>query len=72
MTLDSGLVKQVDQAAKMLKTTRSAFTRQALRDSLMRLRDARLEAAHKAGYARKPVGPGEFSGWEKEQVWDPE
>ena len=34
MTLDENLVKAVDRAAKKLRTTRSAFTRQALRSAL--------------------------------------
>ena len=33
MTLDENLVKAVDSAAKKLGTTRSAFTRQALRSA---------------------------------------
>jgi metal-responsive CopG/Arc/MetJ family transcriptional regulator len=32
MTLDEELVARVDRAAMRLKTTRSGFTRQALRD----------------------------------------
>ena len=37
MTIDEDLIAQVDRAARRLKTTRSGFTRQALRDALKRL-----------------------------------
>jgi metal-responsive CopG/Arc/MetJ family transcriptional regulator len=69
LTLDPGLVAEVDKAAARLKTTRSAFTRGALRDALARLKERELERKHRAGYARKPVKHSEFPAWEKEQVW---
>lgn len=69
MTLDEKLVAAVDRAAKKLGTTRSAFTRQALRDALARLRVIALEKKHREGYERYPVRSGEFSDWEREQVW---
>ena len=69
MTLDEGLVREVDRMAKTLKTTRSAFTRDALRQALGNVRKQDQEARHKAGYAKNPVGADEFGGWEKEQVW---
>jgi len=69
MTLDETLVKEVDRAAQELGTTRSAFTRDALRDALVRLRERAMEEKHRAGYLRHPVQEGEFSGWEDEQVW---
>ena len=69
MTLDENLVKAVDSAAKKLGTTRSAFTRDALRSALKVVRIGDLEIRHRDGYKRKPVKRGEFSGWEPEQVW---
>ena len=69
MTLDEDLVSAVDKAAKQLRTTRSAFTREALRDALRRVRVKELEKRHREGYARRPVKRGEFSVWEREQVW---
>ena len=69
MTLEDELVRQVDRAAKRLGSSRSAFTRGALRDALRRLRAGELEARHRAGYAAKPVRRGEFDVWEAEQVW---
>ena len=69
MTLDENLVKAVDSAAKKLRTTRSAFTREALRSALKEVRLRELESKHREGYRRKPVNRGEFSDWESEQVW---
>ena len=69
MTLDESLVEAVDRAAESLGTTRSAFTRDALRASLTLLRERELERRHRAGYERSPVAPGEFQDWENEQVW---
>jgi metal-responsive CopG/Arc/MetJ family transcriptional regulator len=69
MTLDENLVKAVDSAAKKLGTTRSAFTRGALRSALKEVHIRELESKHREGYQRKPVKRGEFSGWESEQEW---
>lgn len=69
MTLDENLVKAVDSAAKKLRTTRSAFTREALRSALREVRVKELESKHREGYRRKPIKRGEFSDWEPEQVW---
>jgi metal-responsive CopG/Arc/MetJ family transcriptional regulator len=69
MTLDETLVKAVDSAAKKLGTTRSAFTREALRSALKEVHLRNLESKHREGYKRKPVKRGEFSDWESEQVW---
>jgi metal-responsive CopG/Arc/MetJ family transcriptional regulator len=69
MTLDEDLVEAVDRAARRLRTSRSAFARKALRDALARVRERALEEKHRAGYARKPVGEGEFDVWESEQAW---
>jgi metal-responsive CopG/Arc/MetJ family transcriptional regulator len=69
MTLDDDLVTSVDKAAKRLKTSRSAFTRNALRSALEQLRVRELERKHKEGYRKKPTKKGEFDAWEHEQVW---
>ena len=69
MTLDENLVKAVDSAVKKLRTTRSAFAREALRSALKEVRVRDLESKHREGYKRKPIKRGEFSGWESEQVW---
>ena len=69
MTLDENLIASVDKVAKRLGTTRSAFTRQALKTALREVRMNELEQKHRKGYERKPVRSGEFGDWEAEQVW---
>jgi predicted transcriptional regulator len=69
MTLDEDLVTAVDRAAKRLGTTRSAFTRDALRMALREVRARAMEKRQREGYAKAPVGKGEFDVWESEQVW---
>jgi metal-responsive CopG/Arc/MetJ family transcriptional regulator len=69
MTLDEDLIASVDKVAKRLGTTRSAFTRQALKTALREVRINELELKHREGYKRKPVKRGEFEDLEAEQVW---
>ena len=69
MTLDEALVSAVDHAVKRLKTTRSAFARQALQAALDSLRTQDLERRHRQGYLRVPKSAREFGGWEREQAW---
>jgi metal-responsive CopG/Arc/MetJ family transcriptional regulator len=72
MTLDEDLVKSVDEVIRELKTTRSAFTRDALREALRRFHVDRLEEQHRKGYSSHPVKQEEFSIWENEQDWGDE
>ena len=72
MTLDDDLVKAVDRVSKQLQTSRSAFTRKALREALARHNIEQLERKHRQGYERQPVATDEFSVWEKEQAWGDE
>jgi len=65
MILDDSLVEAVDRAAESLGTTRSGFTRDALRAALTRIQERECERRHQAGYERQP---GEFSDWESEQT----
>lgn len=69
MTLDDSLVEDVDKMIKKLNTSRSAFSREALRKALERENMKALELKHKKGYEKKPVNPSEFSVWEPEQDW---
>jgi metal-responsive CopG/Arc/MetJ family transcriptional regulator len=69
MTLDENLIASVDKIAKRLGTTRSAFTRQALKTALREARMNEMERKHREGYKHKPVKRGEFEDWEAEQVW---
>ena len=59
LTLDEELVGATDMAVKMLRTTRSAFVRRALRDALRKLA-IELERRHRKGYRVLPVKTGEF------------
>jgi len=72
MTLDDDIVESVDKVVKELKTTRSAFTREALRDAIYRFNISRLEEKHRKGYESHPVKKEEFSVWEEEQDWGDE
>jgi metal-responsive CopG/Arc/MetJ family transcriptional regulator len=72
MTLDDDLVKRVDTIANELSTTRSAFTRDALREAVKQYNTRRLELKHRRGYVAHPVNKNEFSVWEKEQKWGDE
>jgi Arc/MetJ-type ribon-helix-helix transcriptional regulator len=69
MTLDDDLVRAVDDIVKQQRTSRSEFTRKALRHALKQFRDEQMEKAHRNGYANKPVGTEEFSVWDEEQEW---
>ena len=69
MLLDEGLVNSVDKVVKEIKTTRSAFTREALREAINRYNMRRLEIRHRRGYKLHPVKKMEFSVWEAEYDW---
>jgi metal-responsive CopG/Arc/MetJ family transcriptional regulator len=72
MTWDEELIELVDRVVKELKTTRSSFTRRALREAIDRINNQRLEERHRKGYQLKPVTQYEFSVWEDEQDWGDE
>jgi metal-responsive CopG/Arc/MetJ family transcriptional regulator len=72
MTLDEDTVAAVDRLVRRLKTTRSAFARDALREALARHRVKELERKHRLGYQRHPVKGGEFDIWETQQQWGDE
>ena len=69
MTLDEELILMVDKVVKKLRTTRSAFTRSALRKAIEQININQLEEKHRKGYEKRPVGKSEFSIWESEQKW---
>jgi len=72
MTLDDDLVKEVDAITTELHTTRSAFTRDALRKAVEKHNTRRLEQKHHKGYAAYPEKKEEFTIWEEEQDWGDE
>ena len=72
MTLDDTLIDAVDRVAKELNTNRSAFTRKALQDALVRYKLEQQEIEHRRGYEKDPVSHDEFSVWQAEQAWGDE
>jgi metal-responsive CopG/Arc/MetJ family transcriptional regulator len=72
MTLEEDLVAAVDRLARKLKTTRSAFARDALRDALAKYHEKELEEKHRQGYQQHPTKSEEFGVWETEQRWGDE
>jgi predicted transcriptional regulator len=69
MTIDEKLLKLVDKVTRSRRTTRSAFIRVALEAEIRRSFVREKEAQHAAGYAHKPIAPGEFDLWADEQDW---
>ena len=69
MTMEDELIKTVDKIAKSLNTTRSAFTREALREAVHRHCIKELEEQHRQGYLRKPVTDDEFNINDADRVW---
>ena len=72
MTLDDDLVSKVDDIVHELETTRSAFTRNALREAVEQYNIRHLEAKHRKGYSTYPTNNEEFNIWEEEQNWGDE
>jgi metal-responsive CopG/Arc/MetJ family transcriptional regulator len=50
MTLDYGLIKSADTVVRELKTSRSAFTRDALRNAINRFNIGGLKENHRRVY----------------------
>ena len=50
-------------------TTKSSFTRDALRPALQRYEEAELEARHVAGYQKHPPSCGEFDVADEDRSW---
>lgn len=72
LAIDEALLTEIDRVAHSLTITRAEFVRQALEMALHKYEIKRLEQQHEEGYRRFPVTPGEFDGWESEQVWGPQ
>lgn len=70
LAIDDALLTEIDRVTQALAITRAEFMRQALAMALHRHEIKRLEQQHEEGYRRFPVAPGEFDGWESEQVWE--
>ncbi len=72
MTLDEDLLEAVDLVSTKLNTSRSAFTRHALKEAVERYYTEQLEQQQREGYLRQPVTREEFGDWETEQSWGDE
>ena len=69
LTIDVELLDRVDKRAKRLGTTRSGFTREALRVALERYDEAELEERHRAGYRKAPPLEQELGIPERDHAW---
>lgn len=72
MTIDEDLLEEVDLLVNQMDITRSAFIRQALRESLQRQKIAEMERKQIEGYLRYPQQPEEFDLWEEVREWGPD
>ena len=69
MTIDEGLLAEVDRVIRSLETNRSAFIRSALKLAIKKHKIREMEKRHARGYAKYPVEKDEFEICEDEQVW---
>ena len=69
LDVEESMLAEVDQATRELEMTREDFVRTALERALRQREIIALEQQHARGYAKHPVAPGEFDGWEDEQAW---
>lgn len=65
VTFDETMLTSIDEVARFLGTSRSAFIREALHQAVQQETIRRLERQHAVGYARQLVRPGEFDIWQK-------
>ena len=72
MTIDELLLERVDKTVTDLKTTRSAFIREALEMALRSYQVRRLEERDAAGYRAVPASSDETDVWLSEQDWGDE
>ena len=72
VVLGADLLKAADQAAKKLKTNRSALFREALRAHLARLNLIEKEKRDCEGYVRYPDSLDDPAVWDKVADWPDE
>ncbi len=70
VTFDGELVNEGDKIVKTLRTTRSAFTRNALRKAINQLKAKSLEEKHRKWRRNQHAEKDEFSIRENEQEWE--
>ena len=69
VVLDRALLRAADNAAKKLKTNRSALFRDALRAHLKRLNLLEKEKRDREGYLKYPDSLDEPASWDKVADW---
>ena len=69
IVLDKELLRAADRAARRTKRSRSALTRDALREHLDRLELRTKEEREREGYLRRQRGLAEVRLWEGKAVW---
>ena len=72
IVLGKELLKAADRAARRRHVNRSALVREALREHLKNLAAREREEQDRAGYALRPIAPGEFDLWDKAASWPDE
>lgn len=69
ITMDEGLLAELDQDAEVRRDGRSAVFRRAVRDYLRRKRAAEVRAQYQRAYGAAAGLGSEFGGWEEEGAW---
>ena len=70
MTVDEGLLEEVDATVRRLNTTRSSYIRESIRYYLKQSQIRYQEKQHREGYQKQPICDEEFGDWEKELIWE--
>jgi hypothetical protein len=69
LNIDETLLAEINQVTQSLSMTLTDFARIAFELALRNHKIISLEQQHASGYVQSPVQPGEFDGWESEQLW---
>jgi metal-responsive CopG/Arc/MetJ family transcriptional regulator len=69
INLNEDLLETMDAVIKDLKTNRSSFTRDALRNAIAQHKIQCQEERHRNGYEKHPVQKAEFGVWKSEHDW---
>lgn len=70
ITIDEPLLDEVDRLTAEMRTSRSAFFRDAAQRALKRQRISAMEEQHRRAYADQPQTPAEVEEWLPEQSWE--
>lgn len=68
VTIDEGLLAEIDCATRSLDISRESFIQAALQRALREQALMALGSQHARGYARHPSQPDESGEWETEQA----